>query len=373
MRIAMLITALNPGGAERAFANLAVGLVRRGWDVRVAALGNPPERPVYLEQLQGAGIRPRFFGCSRALHFPMALWEVRNWLLQQQCDLVQSFLFHANVAAGVSTAGNGLPLVTGIRNTDATIWRLPIERLACGHAQAAICVSREARRHALSRIGLERRQLRVINNGIDLTDVRWKVAAKNSESRTWLILGRLDAPKGIDWLLPHLPRLLREFPDRRVRLVGDGPDRELVQSLVEEYGLGNHVELAGWSPEPHRELAGCELLLLPSRREGMPNVVLEAMTRGRPVVASRVGGVSKLLGENHAEQSFRFGDADGLARCVRAIAGNPMRAAELGAANRRRVETCFSLERTIDRYVAVYEEVLGRSGRSAPAPWRAAA
>lgn len=364
MRIAMLITELEPGGAERAFTNLALGLTRRGHDVTVAALGARPVRPAFTDALEQAGIPIECLGFQHAWQFPLAVWRVRDWLKSQPIDIAQSFLFHANVVAAAALFGAGIPLVTGLRVAEPARWRHCLEGKSSASAAAVVCVSRGVRRHAVRDLGVPRRKLRVIPNGLDLSDPRWRppqASTPQAERRAWLILGRLTPQKGLDWILPRLPELLADFPDRTVQIVGDGPLRSSIDATIRSRGLTERVELRPWTADPERVLANCEFLLMPSRWEGMPNVLLEAMALGRPVVAARVEGVRELLGPAAADQTFEFGHLDGLRRVIQTHVAQPERAAVLGAANRQRVEQTFNLESMIRRYEALYAELLCRS------------
>jgi glycosyltransferase involved in cell wall biosynthesis len=110
-----------------------------------------------------------------------------------------------------------------------------------------------------------------------------------------LFVGRLSPEKGVDVLMRALPSLLARHPSVRVRLVGDGPSRPVVQQLIDELGVGPHVELIGHVEDTTPQYATARVLCLPSRSEGMPNVILEAVAAGLPVVATDVGDVKALV------------------------------------------------------------------------------
>ena len=109
-------------------------------------------------------------------------------------------------------------------------------------------------------------------------------------------IGRLDRQKGLDWLLETAAIWLPQLPRCDLLLVGQGPERRKLEAQCRGLGIGDRVHFAGWRPDVAEILAASRLLVLPSAWEGMPNVVLEAMAAGLPVVATDVEGVRELLG-----------------------------------------------------------------------------
>lgn len=113
-----------------------------------------------------------------------------------------------------------------------------------------------------------------------------------------LYVGRFSPEKGVDLLLQAMPTLVARHPQVRLRLVGDGPTRPLVEQLIATQRLHEHVELVGHVDDPSPYYAAARVLCLPSRSEGMPNVVLEAVAAGLPVVATAVGDVRSLVDDD---------------------------------------------------------------------------
>jgi starch synthase (maltosyl-transferring) len=118
------------------------------------------------------------------------------------------------------------------------------------------------------------------------------------------------------------------------------------------------VRFAGWRADIPAILAASASLVLPSQWEGMPNVVLEAMASRLPVVASDVEGVRELLGEGAKVQTVRFGDGRALAERLLRVLSDAQLAAELGAANRRRVAESFGIDRMVAAYGDLWESLV---------------
>lgn len=223
------------------------------------------------------------------------------------------------------------------------------------------CVSQRVARQAQS-VGVDSNRIVVIPNGVDVA--RFAAAAPVETSalgvapgrKVLLSIGRLDLQKGFDWLLEQMPRLLSQLPDHDWVVVGEGPQRESLEQQAMRLDVARRVHWVGWQPDTARLLAAASLVLLPSRWEGMPNVLLEAMASGLEVVATRVEGVTELLGDEAEAQSAELGDEEGFAARVLERAGAPQ--GERGEANRRRVAAHFSLDGMIHAYARLYDELL---------------
>jgi glycosyltransferase involved in cell wall biosynthesis len=367
MRIAFVITELFVGGAERCLVNVATGLDRARFEPVVYSLApSPPEGPQrqLVEQLEHADVPVHFFGASSIWHYSTAFSQLAEAIRRQQADLVQSFLFHANViAARAVRRAQGPRFVAGIRVADPRRWRMWVERRELQHADAIVCVSDSVASYARSRVGLPDDQLRVIANGVDTqfysaatpTDLRASGIAP--DQRVLLYVGRLDVQKGLDWLLRVTPRLLKRCPEHHLVLAGSGPKERALRNLAEQTSSADRIHFVGWRNDIPQLLARSDLLLLPSRWEGMPNVVLEAMAAGKPVVATRSDGVEQLLGELSSTQTVAFANDDDLLERVTELLSDLQVSERVAHANLRRAEEHFSLPAAVRRYAQLYESL----------------
>jgi glycosyltransferase involved in cell wall biosynthesis len=370
IRLALVITALEPGGAERCLVNLAIGLDRERFAPEVYSLRHRPlaGNDLLVKQLEAANVPVHFLDIRSAWQFYGAKNRLARRLKAQRPQIVQTFLYHANVVGAQAAWWAGVPhVVGGIRVADPRRWRSWLERLATPDIDRIVCVSQSVADFCQSR-GFPAEKLMVIPNGIDID--RWRDAQPASLQafglpsgrRAIVYVGRLDRQKGLDDLLLAMSVALPHLSEHDLLLVGEGNERKRLESIASRPALQGRVHFAGWQTDVPGILAAADLLVLPSRWEGMPNVVLEAMAAGKPVAATRAEGVSELLGDLAAGQTVAVGDWQGLANVVVAILRKPLLASELGIKNQRRAESHFSLESMIGQYERLYLESAARDG-----------
>ena len=264
--------------------------------------GLPVRHPRYLH-VPGVGMRIQPDSLARAL-----LEDLRaHGDDARRFDVVDAHYFYPDgVAAARVAAQLGLPLVISARGSDINlIAETPFARRrileAANAADALIAVSQALARKMIS-LGMPAERVHVLRNGVD-PDVFFPVPrseARNrlglrEDARCVLGVGNLVHEKGFDVLV----RALATLRDARLLLVGDGPLRESLETLARQVAPGR-VEFHGNMPQANLRFAysAADALALPSLREGWPNVVLEALACGLPVVASNVGGIPEILGDD---------------------------------------------------------------------------
>ncbi len=363
--IVLCITELEPGGAEKICVELATGVDKKLFRPHVIALQSAPSpnRSQLITQLLAHGIYPQFLGARHFAHFPRTVVRLWRRVRQIRPVVMQGFLFHANFIGRLAARIGRVPVVcAGIRVAERSKrWHLWPELLLRELTDRYICVSRAAAAHLMVTCGVPSEKLVVIPNGIDakacdrVIPVRWSDWGLPANADIILFAGRLDFQKGVDFLLRIAPELVapQENMDPYLVIIGDGPLARAVGSAVASSELTGRVRYLGWQREPLAFIRAANVVVLPSRWEGMPNVVLEAMACGRPVVAMDVEGVSELLGENVSLQTVPWAESHRFPRQVRTILQNRQLAEELGRKNRERVEREF----TVNKMIASYESV----------------
>ena len=176
--------------------------------------------------------------------------------------------------------------------------------------------------------------------------------------------GRLHPQKGFDTLLRALASVRERGSPARLRLVGDGPERVSLESLVQALGLGDAVEMLGFSDDPWASIERGDVYVLPSRFEGLPNALLEAIALGLPSVAADcpTGPAEILTADSGAGRLVPVDDVEALSRTIEELLADGEARHAMGQAARRRALD-FSLQANTDAYADVFERVLTASAR----------
>jgi starch synthase (maltosyl-transferring) len=234
-----------------------------------------------------------------------------------------------------------------------------------------ICVSGPVAEFFRENTGIPADKIVVIPNGIDVSacneaaPIDWATFGLPRSAAVLLLAGRLDWQKGIDRALRLAGELVRSSPevDPHLVILGDGPLRPQVEAAVRQPELAGRVHYLGWQAQPLSFIRAASVVLLTSRWEGMPNVILEAMACGKPVVSFMVEGVGELLGEGGAFQVVPQDQPSEFVARVRALLVDPELARTVGQANRSRAESNFSLERMVQQYENLWLTVLKEKGK----------
>jgi glycosyltransferase involved in cell wall biosynthesis len=363
IRLAFVITELEPGGAERCLVELATRLDRSRFSPVVYSLGPAPEKQSLVARLAASGVPTHFLGFTSSWQYFRAVGHLSKMLEEQRPEIVQTFLFHANIIGAAAARKAGVPhLISGLRVADPRWWRIACERSMTKSADRYVCVSQGVAEFYRRR-GFSAEKLVVIPNGIEIA--RWRNAKPKdlaelglpSGRRAILFVGRLDKQKGMDRFFQELPALFRELPDYDLLVVGDGPQAAALERSARRLESHDRVHFLGWQADIPPIMAAADVLVLPSRWEGMPNVVLEAMAVGKPVVATQAEGTVELVGLAALEQTVPVGEWQQFRTQLTSVLRDKSLAADLGRRNQMRAEQ-FSLEAVVLRYERLYQSLI---------------
>jgi len=241
-------------------------------------------------------------------------------------------------------------------------------RLAGAAAHRIICVSDAVRADLARHYRFPLRQLMTIRNGIDVRRFRPSPARRRAARRAWGLpgealvfgaVGRLHAQKGYELAVDAFAALTRRLPGRDLRLVlvGEGPLREALLAAAARARLGDRFRLLDFSREPWNAYAAFDVFLMPSRNEGLPLTLLEAMACGVPPVAMRVGGIPEVLTHPALGWLVQADDRPGFFEAMRAAALlSPEERRRMARAVRRHVATHFHGARQLARCAEVLEQ-----------------
>jgi len=363
-RILHVIATLDRGGAEKQLALLAAGLPRNEFEVHVCALsrGGPLE-----EDLRRANIPTTVIGKSWK-YDPFAWWQLRRHIAELKPDLVQTWMFTANTYGRTAARSAGAKrIVASERCVDS--WKswhqLAIDRRFAKTTDAIVVNSRGVEAFYRQQ-GIPPGKLRVIYNGIGpapASNISHDELCRQLEippgSKLIGAVGRLWHQKRYKDLIwaADLIKVIRG--DVHLLIIGEGPQRENLELFRDQCLIEDKVHFLGQRSDVVRLMPHFELLWLASDFEGLPNVVMEAMSAGVPVVATDIPGTNELV--VHGETGFLVpvGDRANLARHAHKILEDRELQRRLGEAGRARVLSQFSIETMVERHAALYRELLG--------------
>lgn len=245
-------------------------------------------------------------------------------------------------------------------------------RAIAPHVDAIVAVSERIRNDLVGRFRLDARHVRTISNGVPVAGAAKPRRVVDGALRL-LYLGRLeDIDKGVCQLPLILRHTLRAVPGARLTIVGTGPDETELRIRLEQAGVARHVRLPGALPPDAVPvcLAAHDALVLPSRFEGCPSALLEAMACGCVPIASAIHGATTTMIEAGVSGFLcPVGDVRGFARAAARLAHESGLRERMGQAAQQRIRDGFSLDRMAARYAELFREVLScPERRAAPQP-----
>ncbi|OYD82353.1 hypothetical protein CHT98_21635 (plasmid) [Azospirillum brasilense] len=401
----LLIGSLSPGGAERQIAYLGAGLRRRGWRVTVLSFYPPMAGAEnYVRLLEAAGAEllvlpsaraiwgtltradwqrwtPALrLGCPLASFMQHAVVAVQSVLEERKADVLFTYLDANNLVGGMAGLLAGTPrIVMSGRNLNPTHFPGMVDFCSDGAALPQLfrrmlnCPgvtmtnnSRAGAQSYASWLGVEEAAIPVVANAVDVATLKSVDRKAGERWRRHLGLGpdqpvvvgamRLAPEKAPLRFLEVIRRLRDRLPDVHAILLGDGPLRAAVEDARDALGLDGTVTLMGARADVYELMLAGNLLLQTSTVEGMPNVVLEAQSLGRAVVATAAGGTVECLTAPlrpyvQAGQPDRL--VDGLVSACTELLSDRRRAAALGAEAAALIARDFSIERMTEATLAV--------------------
>jgi glycosyltransferase involved in cell wall biosynthesis len=362
-RIAFCITDLDAGGAERALVQIVTRLDRNRWEPFVFCLSGEGELSAVLRE---AGIPVVCLGAGRKRHGLRVVWELSKRLAKLRPTILQTFLYHANIAGRLAGKAARIPLiVSGIRVAEKRgPLRLWFDRATGWMIARHICVSQDVAAFSAARGGLPVAKIRVIPNGVDAARLAEAQPADLTQfgipagSRTLLYVGRLDPQKGPFVLMAAVRELLPRYPEVHVLVVGDGPLGVKLRAWATKVGLSERVHFIGRRNDVPSLMRAAEIFVLPSLWEGLPNVVLEAMAAGVPVIASRVEGISDLLVDDRTGIVVPANSSAALVEAIDRLLSDPQHAHQMAHSAQHYVREQFAWDHVVEMYGAVYAELL---------------
>ncbi len=230
-----------------------------------------------------------------------------------------------------------------------------------------IAMSKDLEKWLSDEVGISQKKITQLYNGVDLDKFSASATNKRSEfgldERDFLIgtVGRLQGEKDQSTLIRAFSLLVQDSSIKtsvKLLIVGDGPDRHMLESLALELGLQDHILFLGERNDVPQLLGMLDLFVLPSLGEGISNTILEAMACSRPVVATHVGGNPELVRDGMTGYLVPPANEMTMAAAIKRYLESPSLVMAHGKEGRRVVEECFSIQAMVARYLDAYDAVM---------------
>lgn len=254
-----------------------------------------------------------------------------------------------------------------VKQTRRTPLYYRIDEICLPRYEAVVCVSEDLHSQALQ-AGVKAERCVLVENAIDLKDYTRQTSGLVAKEREQLkpdrlvfgAVGRLSAEKGFDLLIRAAHRLVQGGLDIQVVIVGEGDAEPQLRILIRELGLEDRVRLPGYRADPRPIYEAMDVYVLSSIREGLPNVVLEAMAMETPVIATRIAGVPRVIQDGGNGLLINSGSVDELAAAMGRLARDPEERARLAAAARKTVVERYSFATRMEKIRALYDKLLSQ-------------
>lgn len=349
------------GGQQQAFL-LASGLARRGHSCTVVC---PPGSPLSV-RCRDAGLRVIEVHARGEWDLPAVL-EMRRILVSRTIHILHAHNAHG-AALGAMTRCPGLPAFVISRRVDFPIGKNPFSRWKYRVADKVIAISEGVKKILLDD-GIPENKIAVAHSGLDLeaynqlkngSSVRaeWRL---DSHSPLVGVVAALAPHKDHKTFLEAVKIVKAECPEARYLIVGDGALKKELEGFTKDLGLSKEVIFTGFRQDALAILRQLDVAVLSSATEGMGTVLLEAMVFGRPIAATRTGGIPEIVEDGQNGLLAPPHDPQALARNILKILQDKALAKTLGEGGRKKVVE-FSVDNTAARTEAVYNEVMGSKG-----------
>jgi glycosyltransferase involved in cell wall biosynthesis len=364
-RITFLVTGLSRGGAETQVVRLACRLAERGRRCRLLSLTPCND---FADELAVAGVPVRTLGLTSAFSLPGALRDIVGDLKTEPPQALVTFLYHANILGRVAARFASVPVVVSSIRSDNFGGRLRylMTRATDGLCGLTTSNSSLVAERLVVRGVVPRGKLQVVPNAViervgaipsgHIERIRESLDLGAGDF-AWLSAGRLTEAKDHVGLLRSFAKLRIEFPGARLLIAGDGELQAAVRAEIGRLGLDDTVRMLGLRRDLPDLMRAADGLVLSSVWEGLPNVVLEALAEGLPVVATRVGGVPEILGQEYPWLA-NPGDPESLT----AVMGGLMRIGEsawqrLGEQGQEIIRDRYGVDAVVDTWVKLLEDL----------------
>ena len=365
-RVLHIIDSLHLGGAQEVVLNLATCGSSR-FRHEVATMHG---HGIYWNRLKQAGVKVHSLSPHKLL--PLYLASIPMRLLADRPDILHCHLIPSNIIAKPLGALLGVPVLINHDHTNDTRRAdsrllLALDRFSNRFASHIVAVSASCRDFLITRESISASDVTLVPNAIDLRRFS-PASARRDHARLELGLpaservvagvGRLNPQKNFSLFLDIAAQLAPRFPDLHFLLAGDGPEEKMLREKAATLGIADRVTFSGYVADTRLVYLAADVLLMPSRYEGLPMTLLEAMAMGLPVVASQLDGIAEVIGDGREGFLVPSDDAPLFVERTAALLQDADLSSRIAQNARAKIEACFSVERMTSAVEEIYDRFL---------------
>lgn len=370
MQVVHISKSTGIAGSERHLLHLVPALRERGFKTRVLVLEDP-RRPAtaWCRAFQERGETVETVPIHGHLD-PALIHRLVGRLRAWAPDVVHTHLLHGDLYGLTAARRAGVPHAISTRhNQDAFRYNPLIKwlnRRVMRHAERVIAISGSVARFVSEVEGTPAHRVVTIHYGLDIPSVppnsreaarvRLEVTGTGSVPLVGFV-GRLVRQKGVDLVLQAFAEVRKSHPQSRLVIVGDGSGRRDLEAQVRRLALAENVSFTGWVDHVSSIMPAFDVVVAPSRWEGFGLVLLEAMSHGLPVIASRAGAFPEIVVEGETGLLVPSECPEALAGAMVELLNDRRRAAAMGVRGRIRLAESFSVRKMVDATVQLYEQL----------------
>lgn len=369
IKILYLIDKLAPAGTQINLLEIVKRLDRTRFEPKVIALVSGGS---LLEEYKAAGVEPIVLNVKRAYGISgfKALFFLIKLMKNEQISIVQNHFLHADILGTIAARLAGVRTIITTRR-DEGFWRgkrqMAINRLLNQFVTIVLANSEAVKKAVQMNEHVGSKRIKIIYNGVDLKKYD-AFHAKRQETRRTLgiaddkiVVGMIATMKhrvkGHRFFIRAAQMAAHEFPQAKFLLVGDGPLRSALENYSNHIGVKKQIMFTGSRRDIPDLLNAMDIVCAPSLSEGFSNTILEAMSIGKPVVATNVGGNSELVLNEETGFLVRPRDAKAIATKLLVLLQNKKLCSEMGKAGRQRVTNEFQMDHMMKRYETFYQDL----------------
>jgi glycosyltransferase involved in cell wall biosynthesis len=374
MKILQLISSYGFFGSENVLLELSRELKSLHIENIIGVFENAHNPHTEVAQYAGENnLHTKIFRCNGKIDLK-TFHEMKEFIRENEVSIIHAHGYKSNIYGFLTAQVLKKPIVSTCHNWIAddrkTRAYYCLEKTVLRWFDKVIAVSEDIK-DELRRKGVSEDNMTLIHNGINIH----KYSAVSKTVRSELHIGektkvigtvaRLTAEKGLSYLLQAFKAMLSPFPDSVCVIVGDGPLRTELTRRAVELGIGDKVIFTGKRSDLPQIYSTMDIFVLPSLKEGLPMVILEAMASRKPIIATNVGAVPRAVKNGREGILVNPGNVGELSEAIIALAKDGALSEKLAQNAYRKVVGQFSSETMCSRYVETYEEILQRKDKAA--------